>query len=106
MNAPHVGKKQEPDFANFYTRAGSYRFEVRQPPDISDVEFHRLYTQLASVESDGPHDTKEWKLFDIYLSARRIGPRNPHNLSKLLEQWRVDKVSVPDEYLRFFLISG
>ncbi|KAL1869747.1 hypothetical protein Plec18167_007671 [Paecilomyces lecythidis] len=88
------GKEQkslDPDFSGLLRMAGSSEYKpLLEPAGLSDYEYYNLLVTLAPYESDGPDDTEEWNLFDIYLDRTIKGFDNPHSLSTMLQRWHDD----------------
>lgn len=87
-------KRVHADFFALLRKAGSSEYkQLMKPTGLSFDEYYNLLGPLAPYESDGPHDTEEWNLFDTYLDSTVKALDNPHDLSTMLQRWHDDVVS-------------
>ncbi|KAL3472604.1 hypothetical protein BJX99DRAFT_272841 [Aspergillus californicus] len=71
--------------------AGSSKY--KEPTERTGLpldEYYNLRCILAPYESDGPGDTDEWNLFQVYLDSTMKALDNPHDLSSMLGRWYYD----------------
>jgi hypothetical protein len=90
------GEEIAPAFDKLLRRAGSSTYQYEAVPGMSQHEDFLLRTTLAPIESAGEGDTQEWNLFDEFIDEKEEeeGLLARHSLSKMLDLWAFQKVSL------------
>ncbi|KAH1545494.1 hypothetical protein KXX57_004575 [Aspergillus fumigatus] len=99
-------KRVHADFFALLRKAGSSEYkQLMKPTGLSFDEYYNLLGPLAPYESDGPHDTEEWNLFDTYLDSTVKALDNPHDLSTMLQRWHDDVFSGSPSWVPQYTLS-
>lgn len=81
----------DPDFyALLRSRFGNIQVKISN--NIDRYEYRHLAVTLSPFESGGPGDTNKLNLFDQYLRVTPVCLSDPHNLSSMIERWKIDVV--------------
>ncbi|ROW00741.1 hypothetical protein VMCG_06464 [Cytospora schulzeri] len=79
------------DYVDLILKAGTPGFRPPRPDDMTSHEYSCRINRLAPIESDGHDDTEPWSLHEEYLDDSPESLDNKHDLSEMLELWRIHR---------------